>query len=364
MVSKLSLRNIEKRYGNVIALHPVSLEVEEGEFLTLLGPSGSGKTTILQILAGLIDADGGEMLIGGKPAQHLPAWERDIGLVFQNYALFPHMTIEENLAFPLKMRRRPAAEIARRVQDVLEVVRLPDIALRFPSELSGGQQQRIALARCAIYKPAIILMDEPLGALDKQLRDHMQIEVRRLHRELGATILYVTHDQDEAMAMSDRICLMNGGRIQQLGAPEDMYFSPNSLFSAQFFGISNVLPGTVAAIDGDAAIIDCGQIGRFRTDIRKEFPLATGRTVDLIVRPESGRLFIEAEVAKQSAENMMQVEVEEIVLSGSVRRHHLRAADGSAFVTTHLTSGDKGWLKPGEPAFVAWAARHCFAIPR
>ena len=229
--SSLRIHALCKRYGDFVALAPTSLDVAKGEFLTLLGPSGSGKTTLLSLIAGLAHPDEGRILIDGTDVTHSPAYARDIGVVFQNYALFPHMTIEENIAFPLKMRKVSDAEARRRTAEALEMVHLPHVAKRYPRELSGGQQQRIALARCIVYRPSIILMDEPLGALDKKLRDQMQLEIKRIHRELGTTIVYVTHDQEEAMTMSDRICLMNAGAIEQLGTPQDLYFRPRSCSS-------------------------------------------------------------------------------------------------------------------------------------
>ena len=243
--SDLRISGLCKRYGDFVALAPTDLDVAQGEFLTLLGPSGSGKTTLLSLIAGLAVPDEGKMLINGVDVTYGAPYERDIGMVFQNYALFPHMTIEENIAFPLKMRKVDSATARRRTAEALEMVRLPQLGKRFPKELSGGQQQRIALARCLVYRPSIILMDEPLGALDKKLRDQMQLEIKRIHRELGTTIVYVTHDQEEAMTMSDRICLMNGGKIEQLGTPSDLYFRPRNLFVADF--LDQVLAQATAA---------------------------------------------------------------------------------------------------------------------
>src|SRR3569832_1475051 len=237
--AKLAIAGLKPRSGSITALAPTDLEVAEGEVLTLLGPAGAGKTTLLSLIAGLSVPDGGQLRIAGQDATYAAPHERDIGMVFQNYALFPHMTVAENIAIPLKMRRVDSAAAAKRAMEALELVRLPQVATRFPKELSGGQQQRIALARCLVYKPSIVLMDEPLGALDKKLRDHMQLEIKRIHRDTGTTIVYVTHDQEEAMTMSDRICLMNGGRIEQLGSPSDLYFRPRSLFTADFLGESN-----------------------------------------------------------------------------------------------------------------------------
>ncbi len=240
---RLEVRALCKKYGEFVALQPADLVVRRGEFLTLLGPSGSGKTTLLQLIAGLATPTSGQVMIDGRDSTHTPVPERGIGLVFQNYALFPHMTIAENVGFSLRMRRVPKAEIARRVAAVLEMVHLGPLGDRYPNQLSGGQQQRAALARCFVYEPSIILMDEPLGALDKNLRDHMQREIKRLHRETGATIIYVTHDQEEALALSDRICVLNNARIAQIGTPTEIYNLPRTEFVANFIGISNIFRG-------------------------------------------------------------------------------------------------------------------------
>lgn len=242
---KLRVQGLAKIYGQTTALDHVDLEVRKGELLTLLGPSGSGKTTLLQLICGLQEPSVGTVIIDGKDQTHAPVNKRDIGVVFQNYALFPHMTVAENIGFALKMRSLPKADIAAKVARALETVGLAHAANRFPSQLSGGQQQRVALARCLVYDPAIILMDEPLGALDAKLREVMQIEIKRIHRETGATIIFVTHDQQEALALSDRICLMNNGKIAQLGTPRKMYEEPENLFVADFIGVSSIIRGTV-----------------------------------------------------------------------------------------------------------------------
>ncbi|WP_054160358.1 ABC transporter ATP-binding protein [Rhizobium sp. AAP43] len=275
---KLQVKGLAKLYGHTIALDHVDLEVRKGELLTLLGPSGSGKTTLLQLICGLQEPTTGTVIIDGKDQTHAPVNKRDIGVVFQNYALFPHMTVAENVGFALKMRDLPKAEIATKVAKALETVGLAHAASRSPSQLSGGQQQRVALARCLVYDPAIILMDEPLGALDAKLREVMQIEIKRIHRETGATIIFVTHDQQEALALSDRICLMNEGRIAQLGTPREMYDEPQDLFVADFIGVSSILRGTVKA-------------GRLETAIGA-LPVAGDTLPDgsrgaLVVRPEA-----------------------------------------------------------------------------
>ncbi|KAA9383594.1 ABC transporter ATP-binding protein [Neorhizobium galegae] len=243
---KLSVRGIRKDYGATTVLHALDLNVHSGELLTLLGPSGSGKTTLLQIICGLVEPTSGRLFIDGRDETSLPVNQRDIGVVFQNYALFPHLTVKENIAFPLQMRRLPATEIDKRVAEVLDMVNLGHTADRLPKALSGGQQQRVALARCLVYRPSVILMDEPLGALDRKLRETMQIEIKRIHRETGATIIFVTHDQEEALALSDRICLMNDGVIAQVGTPQEIYEAPANRFSAEFIGLSNIFDGDIA----------------------------------------------------------------------------------------------------------------------
>jgi putative spermidine/putrescine transport system ATP-binding protein len=240
---KLSVRGICKYYDETVALDRIDLDVADGEFLTLLGPSGSGKTTLLQAICGLTQPTWGQLLIDGEDRTHAPPNKRDIGVVFQNYALFPHLSVAENIAFPLKVKGVKASDIEVKVSRALDMVNLSHTKNRYPTELSGGQQQRIALARCLVYDPTIILMDEPLGALDRKLREDMQREIKRIHREVGTTIVFVTHDQEEALALSDRICLMCDGRIAQIGTPREMYESPKSAFVADFIGISTIFEG-------------------------------------------------------------------------------------------------------------------------
>jgi putative spermidine/putrescine transport system ATP-binding protein len=247
---KLHVRGVSKAYDAALVLQPMELKVYSGELLALLGPSGSGKTTLLQIICGLTEPTGGRLMIDGRDETDNPANKRDVGVVFQNYALFPHLTVRENVSFPLQMRRTPAGQLRDKVEATLAMVGLTGFGDRFPRELSGGQQQRVALARCLVYQPSLILMDESLSALDRKLRDSMRIEIKRLHRQTGATIIFVTHDQEEALALADRICLMNEGRIEQLGTPEDIYERPRNTFVADFIGVSNVLHGQVESGEG------------------------------------------------------------------------------------------------------------------
>jgi ABC-type Fe3+/spermidine/putrescine transport system ATPase subunit len=244
---------VEKRFGAVQALQAMELEVHPGEFLTLLGPSGSGKTTLLNIASGYLDPSAGRVLIGGRDVTRVPPRHRNIGMVFQNYALFPHLSVFENVAYGLRVRKQPSDEIARKVASVMKMVQLEDFEQRAVHELSGGQQQRVALARAMVFEPDLLLMDEPLGALDRQLRKHVQLEIRRLHVETRRTTIYVTHDQEEALVMSDRVAIMSNGRLEQIGTPHGLYAAPRNAFVATFLGESNLLPIHILESSDDMA---------------------------------------------------------------------------------------------------------------
>jgi putative spermidine/putrescine transport system ATP-binding protein len=309
---------LSKVYGGTTALHPLSLDVRSGELLTLLGPSGSGKTTLLQIICGLTPPTAGKLFIDGRDRTDSPAYERDIGVVFQSYALFPHLTVFENISFPLQMRRVDKAAVKKKIGNALEMVGLEGFDERFPRELSGGQQQRVALARCLVYQPSLILMDESLSALDRKLRENMQIEIKRLHRETGSTIIFVTHDQEEALALSDRICLMNAGRIEQLGAPEEVYEKPQSSFVADFIGISNIFRGSITADrrlqtpDGMLPIPAAGH-GGAHTDGA------------LVVRPEHIRV-------AEGADAYLSGSIHELIYGGAETRLLVRLGSGATLV--------------------------------
>ncbi|WP_431284582.1 ABC transporter ATP-binding protein [Humitalea sp. 24SJ18S-53] len=273
----VEIEALSKSFGKVVALDRVSLTVRPGEFMALLGPSGSGKTTILMAVAGFEAADSGSIRIGGRSIDRLPPHQRDIGMVFQRYALFPHMSVAENLAYSLRRRGVPAAEIARRVNEALALVKMEGYGARGVDQLSGGQQQRVAIARAMIFRPAVLLMDEPMSALDKKLREHMQMEIRLLHRELGATIILVTHDQEEALSMADRVALLNEGRLCQLGTPAELYRAPADAFVAGFIGRSNFLP------------IAGGRLRGFTSDLAKVLAEDSAAPRDghvLAIRPE------------------------------------------------------------------------------
>lgn len=288
----LTLRNVNKTYdGKHMAADDVSLDIAAGEFVSFLGPSGSGKTTTLMMIAGFQHPTSGEIRLGERAIDNLPPHKRNIGMVFQNYALFPHMTIADNVAFPLRMRGVNKTEKERRSREALAKVGLQGFEKRVPSELSGGQQQRVALARALVFEPDIILLDEPLGALDKALREHMQVELKRIHKDLGVTMVYVTHDQTEAMTMSDRIAVFNKGRIEQVGTPDEIYFAPKTRFVASFIGDSNILE---ASSLGD---------GRFETPVGIVEARATSATrnskAELLLRPEMIRIADDAQAGRQ-----------------------------------------------------------------
>ncbi len=279
---KLQLADVTKRYGEVTAVDDLSFSVGEGEFLTLLGPSGSGKTTTLMLIAGFIAPDRGLVYLDGRDVTNLPEFKRNIGVVFQNYALFPHMTVARNIAFPLRMRHVAKAEIDEKVTRVLTMVGMANYNTRYPRQLSGGQQQRVALARALVFDPPILLMDEPLGSLDRKLRDQMQVEFKRIQRELNVTVVYVTHDQEEALAMSDRIALMHDGRIVQVGTASDLYERPANRFVADFIGEANFIEGEV--VERGPGGISIAIAGERRIRSRADF--AAGTRVVVAVRPE------------------------------------------------------------------------------
>ncbi|PYI64956.1 polyamine ABC transporter ATP-binding protein [Arthrobacter livingstonensis] len=278
----IDLRQVRKTYGDVVAVDQLDLSIQPGEFVTLLGPSGSGKTTTMMMVAGFEEHTSGSVMIDGVPVDSLPPRERNLGVVFQNYALFPHMSARENVEFALRMRKVPKAESRRRADDALDRVGLSGLGGRKPRQLSGGQQQRVALARALVFNPAALLLDEPMAALDKRLREHMQEEIKTLQKSLGISVLFVTHDQDEAMAMSDRIVVMKDGRIVQSGPPEEVYNHPVTDWVASFLGDTNLIPATVISRDGEEAVVDLAGLGTGRVRDRG----AQGERYAVSIRPE------------------------------------------------------------------------------
>lgn len=343
-MSMVHLKAVEKKYGDVVAVEPTDLVIEKGEFVTLLGPSGSGKTTLLNIIAGMTPPTRGEVWIEGRDMTETPSSKRGLGMVFQNYALMPHMTVFENIAFPLQIRRMPREQITARVMEVLEMVRLAHVAKRKPRELSGGQQQRISLARCIAYSPSLILMDEPLGALDRKLREQMQIEIKRLHTQLGVTMLYVTHDQEEALTMSDRIILMNNARIEQIGTPHDLYFKPNSVFAADFIGLSNLIRGVVA--EGGSIELPDGR----RLPIPSADDAKQGDSVRLMIRPENIRMTPERNGDAASLAGT----VLSTLFAGGVAKHYVDIGSGEPLIVQETISRQPLGAERGRQVHLTW----------
>jgi putative spermidine/putrescine transport system ATP-binding protein len=354
---ELRITEVRKSYGISRGVESVSIDVRPGEFLTMLGPSGSGKTTTLNLVAGFLDPDEGSITLDGKELSGVPPHLRGIGMVFQQYALFPHMSIEENVDYPLRVRKMPRADRAKLVGEALEMVQLTDYAKRKPSELSGGQQQRVALARAFVFKPRLLLMDEPLGALDKKLREAMQIEITRICRELGATVIYVTHDQEEALAMSDRIAIYNNGRIEQLGTAEDLYSRPKSLFVADFVGESTVIKGQYAK--GKVA----HQEGIFSTE-GAFGSLPEDSAAAVVIRPEDLTVVPSAESSRLPASvNTLDATVTKCVYLGQAKKCLLRSDTGLVINARIPANAPSELFSPGDRAVVAWNAADSVLIP-
>ncbi|MEM8759795.1 MAG: ABC transporter ATP-binding protein [Pseudomonadota bacterium] len=350
----VAFERVQKSYdGETLVVKDLNLGIGKGEFLTMLGPSGSGKTTCLMMLAGFETATHGEIRLDGRAINSVPPHKRGIGMVFQNYALFPHMTVAENLAFPLSVRKVSKPDQKKAVDRALDMVQMGAFGGRRPAQLSGGQQQRIALARALVFEPELVLMDEPLGALDKQLREHMQLEIKHIHERLEVTVVYVTHDQSEALTMSDRIAVFNDGVIQQLAPPEDLYERPENAFVAQFIGENNKLDGHVTSVEGETAHVRLGEGSMVKA-------LAVncggqGSKTQLSIRPE--RVTVGAEVS----DNGLHGRVEELIYLGDHIRCRLNVA-GSDFVVKVPNSTMHAIPRPGEETPIGWATQDCRAL--
>ncbi|MFW6753894.1 ABC transporter ATP-binding protein [Pseudomonas glycinae] len=346
----VSLRNLNKHYGDFAAVDNISLDIKDGEFLTFLGSSGSGKSTTLSMLAGFETPSSGEILVNGQSLVNVPPHKRDIGMVFQRYSLFPHLSVRDNIAFPLAIRKLAAAERDKRVDAMLKLVQLEQFAHRRPSQLSGGQQQRVAIARALVYEPRILLMDEPLGALDKKLREDLQDELRQLHRRLGITIVYVTHDQEEAMRLSQRIAIFSHGKIVGLGSGYDLYQNPPNAFVASFLGNSNFLK---LKAQGNAAASFEGQ----SLSIRLTAGLQTGQDVLLMVRPEKAlALSVQQAIDERLAAgwNEVSANVVEVLFLGESQTCSVVTSGGTAMTVKALSAAGMP-LKAGDPVRVRWA---------
>lgn len=346
-MSGVLLESVSKRYGEFLALEAIDLKIEAGEFITLLGPSGCGKTTTLRLIAGFVDPTSGRILLGDDDVTNVAPQNREIGMVFQDYALFPHMTIAENVAFPLRERKAPKAGILPRVQEMLELVRLPHMSDRYPSELSGGQAQRIAVARAVSHPPRVLLMDEPLGALDLKLRETMQLELRRIQQELGITTVFVTHDQTEAMNMSDRIVVMNHGKIEQIGSAREIYKTPRNAFVADFIGRINLMDVTIESTSGERVRVRLpdGSVGL--VGARDGM---SGREDCLGVRPEQMRLLSGADTMPDS--NALRGRISERSFSGNLTTYYVEAGLDKRLMVEQ-TAG-QGAREIGEEVVVCW----------
>jgi putative spermidine/putrescine transport system ATP-binding protein len=357
----LELRGLTKSYGGLHAVDDVSLAVRPGEFVTLLGPSGSGKTTTLRIIAGFVAADGGAVILDGKDLTRVPPYKRDVGMVFQNYALFPHMSAAANVAFPLQMRRFPRTDIQRRVDDVLRQVRLEGLGDRYPRQLSGGQQQRVALARALVFNPSVLLMDEPLGALDRKLREALQLEIVRVCRRLVVTVIYVTHDQEEALVMSDRIAVYNQGRIEQVGTGETLYERPGTLFVADFVGESNIFFGTLRP-GGEILVTDSGVAIRV-SDAARQHALVDGPAA-LVVRPERMRVRTAPREVAPSAREAVSLagRIREVIYLGASRKYVIEV-EGGRTVTARPPDDPEEPRDSGPDVVVGWNVDDGVLVP-
>jgi putative spermidine/putrescine transport system ATP-binding protein len=354
-MSRVTLSGVGKSYGQVVALEALDLEVREGELLTLLGPSGCGKTTTLRLIAGFVEPTTGRILVDGEDVTRVPPQKRSMGMVFQDYALFPHLTIEENIGFGLRERGAARAQIRRRVGELLDLVRLPGVERRYPAELSGGQQQRVAVARAVAHPPRVLLMDEPLGALDLKLREAMQLELRRIQQALGITTVYVTHDQGEAMALSDRIAVMSGGRIVQLGTAAEVYGRPRTRFVADFVGKINLLEGRVVGDEGPWWLVE---VARTRLWAPRNGASIPGSAITVGVRPE--RLALLSPETDPGGRNALRGRVIRWSFAGNLAHVTVDVGDGLV-VVVEVRPGE-GWGAVGDPVQVAWEREQALVL--
>ncbi len=349
---------VQKSYdGLSLVVKDLNLSMPRGEFLTMLGPSGSGKTTCLMMLAGFETATHGDIMLDGISINNIPPHKRGIGMVFQNYALFPHMTVAENLAFPLEVRKIGKSDREAKVKRALEMVQMGEFGGRRPAQLSGGQQQRVALARALVFEAELVLMDEPLGALDKQLREHMQFEIKRIAENLGITVVYVTHDQTEALTMSDRVAVFNDGRIQQLAPPAELYESPENSFVAQFIGENNTLEGVVKEISNGVALVQLNDGNVI--DCKPVNVTKAGEKTRVSIRPERVEL---DQTRMRPGAHRLRAEVLEFIYMGDMFRTRLRVAGNDNFIVKTRNAPDQVQLEPGAQIDIGWLPADCRAL--
>lgn len=349
----VELVNVTKRFGEVVAVSNVNLTIEDGEFFSLLGPSGCGKTTSLRMIAGLETVTEGDILLRGETMKDIPPFKRPVNMVFQNYALFPHLNVERNVAFGLEMRKFSKEEIKKRVAESLEMVRMPEMAKRKPNQLSGGQQQRIALARALVNRPEVLLLDEPLGALDLKLRKAMQLELKQLQEQVGITFIYVTHDQEEALTMSDRIAVMHKGKVLQIDSPEEIYEHPNSRFVADFIGETNFLDGTAEEVNGESIVVSL--YGQTKIKARCKVPVKKGQAVGVVIRPEKISL---------GKNGLVKGRVEESIYIGTDTRFIIRLADNTSVTVReqNLDLNQANIYQRGDEVGLNWDLDHALVL--
>jgi spermidine/putrescine transport system ATP-binding protein len=355
----IGIDRVTKRFGDFVAVAEADFAIERGEFFSMLGPSGCGKTTTLRMIAGFEQPSAGRITLEGKDVSRVPPYKRNVNTVFQHYALFPHMSVAENVAFGPRSKRVGRSDTAQRVRDLLEIVRLSEFADRRPGQLSGGQQQRVALARALVNYPSALLLDEPLGALDLKLRQAMQHELKRIQREVGITFVYVTHDQEEALTMSDRIAVMNDGKVEQIAAPEEIYNSPASVFVAGFIGVANLLPATVSAVHGETVEVTLAG------DTRAEVPVRHGEAevhsrATVMIRPE--RIDVRAEEPTNGTPRL-RTTVTDLTFQGPLVRAALRTSDGSQVVAHIGPEDDLPMLRPGDAVWITWEEAAARLLP-
>jgi spermidine/putrescine transport system ATP-binding protein len=352
----IRLEGVTRRFGELTAVDGISLEICAGEFFSLLGPSGCGKTTTLRMIAGFEEPDDGRVWLAGEDVTKVSPKRRNVNMVFQDYALFPHMSVAENVGFGLKLKHVKRDEITARTNEMLEIVRLGKHSDRRPGELSGGQRQRVALARALVNRPAALLLDEPLGALDLKLRREMQLELKRIQKSTGTTFVYVTHDQEEALTMSDRIAVMDGGRVQQLADPRSLYERPQTSFVADFIGTSNAVHVKISRREGELAVMELSDGTRICVDC----PHAAGESVQITVRPEKIRIGADQDTARSRVQGTV---VERIYL-GSLSQVLVELGTGERLVVHELNDDYVSTVEAGDPIELSWAARHSLVVDR
>ena len=355
--SFVKFEKVDKSYdGEILVVEDLNVDIPKGEFLTMLGPSGSGKTTTLMMLAGFETPTSGEIYLDGEAISSIPPYKRGIGMVFQNYALFPHMTVNENLSFPLEVRKINKSEIKDKVEKALSMVELQDFGNRMPMQLSGGQQQRVALARALVFEPRLVLMDEPLGALDKKLREQMQYEIKHIHANIGITVVYVTHDQNEALTMSNRIAVFNDGKIQQISTPDILYEKPECAFVAQFIGENNQLKGKVKSINGNTCVVKTDKGEEIKSLKVNVGAVGDGSTVSL--RPER----VEINSSDTNFENSFNGTVKELIYLGDHIRTRVEVCGNDQFIVKVPNSYEGANLKEGNSVKLSWKANDSRAL--